>query len=366
MKQALVICFGIVIVIGLLVGVLSMQFLSTRPSPTKDTVLFEVEPGQSFKAIAHDLEAKNLITNAIEFQILARLDGQANKVRVGEYAIRRDSLPREVLKTITSGKSVEYVVTIQEGLNKYEIAALLERSGYFTNKEFLFWCDNKAYVKELLGENLPSFEGYLFPETYHFTKFTGAKGFVRLLVMRFLDTYSKIPPNPDLKLSRHQIVTLASIVEKETGATEERPIVASVFHNRLKNNMKLQTDPTVVYGILDANKPYDGNIHKTDLLNPSRYNTYTMLGLPFGPIANPGKEALEATIHPAQTEFFFFVSRNNGTHIFSKDYSQHLKAVSTFQLDPKARQGHSWRELSKKQTQKKQLSPSTPAANSNL
>jgi UPF0755 protein len=147
-----------------------------------------------------------------------------------------------------------------------------------------------------------------------------------------------------LGFTRHQLITLASMVEKETGAPQERPIISSVFHNRLRKKMKLQSDPTTIYGIWER---YDGNIHRADLLSETPYNTYTIPALPIGPIGNPGKEAIEAALHPAQTDYLFFVSHNDGTHEFTRSIEEHNKAVTKFQLDPKARAGKSWRDLVK-------------------
>jgi len=174
------------------------------------------------------------------------------------------------------------------------------------------------------------------------------------MVQRFLKTYKKIRNENrfqvDLAIlpNRHSIVTLASIIEKETGAAEERPIISSVFHNRLNKKMRLQTDPTVIYGILDKTGVMTKNIRKKDLREPNKYNTYTFRGLPVGPIANPGKEALLAALQPEPTDFLYFVSRNQGTHVFSKNYRDHTNAVRRFQLNRAARKGKSWRDLKKK------------------
>jgi UPF0755 protein len=141
---------------------------------------------------------------------------------------------------------------------------------------------------------------------------------------------------------------LASIIEKETGAPQERRLISSVFHNRLKKNMKLQTDPTVIYGMAALSGSVPNNIRKSDLLRPSKYNTYVIYGLPPGPITNPGKLALIAALNPEQSEFLYFVSQNDGTHVFTKTYNDHINAVKKFQMNPAARAGKSWRDLNKK------------------
>lgn len=342
----LILVFILVSVAG--VAFLAISFMAERPSTATETVVFNVMPGASFQSVASNLEQQHLITDAFKFRLLAKFAGADSKLRVGEYAISRNALPRDVLQTITSGKSVEYSMTFQEGINIYEIAAYLDRQGMLSGKEFLALCKDPQFLKEALGEAIESCEGYMFPETYKITKFTTLRTVMRNMIANFLHNYNSITPNPSLEMNRHQLVTLASIVEKETGAGDERQLVSSVFHNRMSKGMRLQTDPTIVYGILDAGRPYKGNITKADLLGPTRYNTYVIKGLPPGPIANPGKQALFAAAYPSRSDYLFFVSRNDGTHVFSKDYAGHTKAVGQFQLDAKARQGKSWRDLNKK------------------
>ncbi len=345
LRFALVVVLAGVIIVGVIVGV-GISFLNTPASDDGSTAVFEVRPHESFKTIAQRLEDQNLIHSARLFELYGRLTHVGSKMRVGEYAIRKDAKPRDVIAVITSGKSIEYSVTIQEGFNIFEIADVVEKKGVAKRDEFLALVKDPTLIKDLLGEDAPSLEGYLFPETYNITKFTGAAGLVHMMVSRFKENYAKVKSQSSM--SRHDLVTLASIVEKETGAPEERPLVASVFYNRLKINMKLQTDPTVIYGIWEKTGSWNRNISKSDLLTPNRYNTYSFTGLPYGPIANPGLEAMRATVHPAQSDFLFFVSKNDGTHTFSKDLSGHVRAIAKFQLDRKARQGKSWRDLKKR------------------
>lgn len=330
------------------VGFSAIQFLSTTVSDSNDQVTFEVKPGESFKTVAHHLEEQKLVSSAWRLEVYARLSKQAGKVRVGEYAVRRNFKPKELLAVIASGRSIEYPVTVSEGLNRFEIAEIVERQKIASKAEFLALSTDQDLIKELLGKERPSLEGYLFPETYHVTKYTGARALVRMMVERFKENFSKLKSIPGWSahgLTDEQIVTLASIVEKETGAPEERPVIASVFYNRLNKRMPLQTDPTIIYGLWSETGVWNRNLSRADLQTPGAYNSYLNMGLPPGPISNPGFEALKAVGLPAQSDFLFFVSRNNGTHVFSKEYSQHQKAVTQFQLDRKAREGHSWREL---------------------
>ena len=147
-------------------------------------------------------------------------------------------------------------------------------------------------------------------------------------------------------MNRKQVVTLASMIEKETGATQERVIISSVFHNRLNKKMRLQSDPTTIYGIWER---YSGNLHKSDLLSPTEFNTYTVPALPAGPISNPHPESIRAALYPAETDYIFFVSKNDGTHVFSHTYAEHNQWVKKLQLDPSAREGKSWRDLNQNQ-----------------
>jgi UPF0755 protein len=329
-----------------------LTFVTAPASGSNTEIIYEVAPGLTFRKVAADLVDKGLVTSRWKLLLLARLQGgTGSRMRVGEYALRANMSPLEVLNVITSGKSVLHLLTISEGLNIYDIAALVEAKGLARSVDFLKLCHNPQFIFSLLGEKLPSLEGYLFPESYNVTKYTGAEGLVRMMVQRFVAVYTALEGVDKTTMTRHQVVTLASIIEKETGAPEERPIISSVFHNRLGIHMKLQTDPTVLYGMLDKTGLAHMNITRQDLLAPTRYNTYVLPGLPYGPIANPGRAALDAAIHPAVSEFLYFVSHNDGTHAFSKNYKDHEAAVRKFQLDPKARAGKSWRDLQKRRAQ---------------
>lgn len=327
----------------------SKTFIHKPAGSSSEQVLFEVRKGQSFQAVSEELERKNLISNAFFFTVYSRFQNGPKRLKVGEYALSSSMNPAQVLAVITSGKSFGKAFTVSEGLNIFEIADLYEQQGFGDRDEFLNLCFEKDFVKSLLGEEHDSLEGYLFPETYQITKYSTTKELLRSMVLNFQQAYADIIAQSKIQgLTKHQIVTLASIVEKETGAIEERPLIASVFHNRLKKNMLLQTDPTIIYGMAEKSRKTIIKISKQDILTPTRYNTYVIKGLPPGPIANPGKAALMATVDPAQSDYLFFVSQNNGTHIFSSKYEDHAKAVRKFQMDPKAREGKSWRDLNKK------------------
>lgn len=331
---------ALIAIIGL--GIFAITFLESTPSQAGRDAVFEIAPGSSLKAVARRLEDAGLVTSGEKFYWYGRFLKTENKVRVGEYAMRTDMKPAEVLTVITSGRSIERAVTFQEGLNIFEVADVFERAGLGNRADVLRLVRDQALIKQFLGEDLPSLEGYLFPETYKYTKYTDTKALLKMMVDRFLATYQQVPSHA---MTRHQLVTLASIVEKETGAPEERPVISSVFHNRLTKGMRLQTDPTIIYGLYLDSGNWNKNISRADLHRDAPYNTYTRNGLPPGPIANPGREALIAAARPATSEYLFFVSRNDGTHVFSKNYEAHKKAVRDFQLNRKAREGKSWRDL---------------------
>ncbi len=331
------------------------HFIGQSMSQTSEEVVYEVAPGLSFRAVAKDLEKNGLIKNADFFVLLAKFRGGANKMKVGEYLLNKNMKPNEVLAQILSGKSIERSLTISEGLSIFEIAEIFDQGGLASAKEVLSTIQDPTFVKETLGEEQSSLEGYLFPETYSFTKYTDYKTILAQMVNRFKIVYAEVAAQSKLQTesslpnwSRHKVVTLASIIEKETGAPNERPLISSVFHNRLRKGMLLQTDPTIIYGKAMESGKLEINITKADIARPTSYNTYVIKGLPPGPIANPGKEALLAAVKPVTSSYLYFVSHNDGTHQFSEDYKNHLQAVQKFQLDAKARQGKSWRDLSKK------------------
>ena len=337
-------------------------------SDATEGITFEVVPGMTIASTAHQLNQQGLIGNQILFYWYARLTGQASKIRRGEYELKKSMSAQEVLDVLKSGKSIARALTVAEGLNLFEIAQIFEQHKVGTKEEFWHWVRNPEWIRSLLGnETHDSLEGYLFPETYMVTKFMSTKDVLTQMVQRSLKTFEEVQQsiasstatdkNKDSialrisKMNRHQLITLASIVEKETGAPEERPLIASIFYNRMEKGMQLQTDPTVLYGKWLQQKQMDQipKISRNDLHAPTPYNTYVIPGLPPGPIANPGRDSMKAVLQPARSEYFFFVSRNDGTHWFSKDYETHRKNVQNYLHDQKENPEKSWRDLKKKQ-----------------
>ncbi|HPI39988.1 MAG TPA: endolytic transglycosylase MltG [Pseudobdellovibrionaceae bacterium] len=341
----------LVFTLTLLLGLMSWQYLmtpmktfDTRLNGASETTTVQIKKGMSLKTVAQDLEKKFYIKNATWFVLFAKVLGKSNGLKVGEYQIQQTMTAFEILKVLTSGKSIHYSFTVSEGLNIFEIAQLFEDSGFGSKNDFLNQARNPQLVQVLLNENLSSFEGYLYPETYKITKNTTAQDLIRMMVKNFLKVYENLPQKSPM--SRHQFVTFASLIEKESGVPEERPLIASVFFNRLKKNMRLQTDPTVLYGKALKEGSYIISITRADLRTPNPYNTYLNAGLPPGPISNPGAESFKALLRPATSNYLFFVSKNDGTHIFSETYEKHEKAVRQFQQDARARKGKSWRDYS--------------------
>lgn len=334
--------------IGITIAFFAHQFLHSGLSADKTEILFEVMPNQTMSTVSDRLDQAHLIKNRWLFFQYAKFKGANAKLKKGEYALNQAMTPDEIIAVITSGKSVARNFTVIEGSNIFDIAELVEKNGIATKVDFFNLIRDKEFITQVLGEPVESLEGYLFPETYKITKFDTLKDLVTQMVKRFQMVWPEFA-NEAQKLgwTRHQIVTLASIVEKETGFEKDRSTVSSVFHNRLKKKMKLQTDPTVLYGVALNKGAMPNNITKLDLVTPTRYNTYTIAGLPPTPISNPGRNAFIATLRPAQTNYLYFVSRNDGTTAFSESLSQHNNAVNVFQVNPKAREGKSWKDLNK-------------------
>lgn len=344
---------GLISILGsfLFVAWVAYDFLFTPPNRNdQQEVIFEVKPGEMFRGVVKNLVNMGLAKDELLFYYYGRLIGQAGKIKVGEYRLYKNQLPDEILQAITSGKSIERRFSVNEGLNIYEIATEFERAGFGRAQDILDLCFDKTFIKENLSLNVPSLEGFLFPDTYKITKHMGAKDVVKKMISRFVEVTKNIKSQANVPFSTLEWVIIASIIEKETGAPEERPLIASVIFNRLKIKMRLQMDTTTIYGIWKKTGTPVKNITKADLLEKNEYNTYTFSGLPVGPIGNPGRDSLLAVINPADTKYLYFVSHNNGTHAFSEKLEDHNKSVAKYQLDKKSREGKSWRDRAKKKS----------------
>lgn len=339
---------GLLLIAGLTGAGGGFALLSWYRQPlTAESVIFEVRPGESGRQVWARLNQFSSPAPAWVWSLATRLF-RIPPPRVGEYEIPAQATRKDVLLLVASGRSLQKTLTIVEGMNLYEIAGVIEKSGLASVREFLKISQDKGFLRDELRLPTDSLEGYLFPETYAFTKFTGLKSLIGVMVKKTL-TELQSARRMESAYSRwtdHQVLTLASIVEKETGAAEERPLIASVFHNRLRIGMRLQTDPTVIYAHWLQTGSYLDNIRRVHLLEPHPYNTYSRTGLPPGPIASPGRESIRAVFHPASSRYLYFVSKNQGTHQFSETLREHEAAVRAYQLNSAARSGKSWRQKS--------------------
>jgi len=306
-----------------------MHRFAHSPAGKDDTrVVVNIAPGESFNAFAAGLERLDIITSQLRFKILARLKGEDKHIKAGEYAFSAAMTPMQVLDTVVNARVLLHRLTIPEGHTIAQITAEITQAGISDAQAFEALARGPDLIATL-GRDLPSLEGYLFPDTYYFPRQVPAHTIIATMVRNFEDqiTDDWRERALELNMSLHELVTLASIIEKETGHPAERPLIASVFHNRLQRNMRLESDPTAVYGI----ENFDGRITRQHLRTPTPYNTYQIRGLPPGPIANPGRAAIEAALYPAETDYLFFVSRNDGTHHFSPTYAEHNEAVRRYQ-----------------------------------
>jgi len=317
----------------------------------KNTIRVQIRKGQGPHEISRILRSSGVLSSECDearFFWLGRITREWNQVKAGEYEFSKSMSPFKIFSLLSSGISVARSVTVIEGENMYEIADHLEKQKLSSKQEFLKLCKSREFISSLGFDPsvIISLEGFLFPNTYNFNKTMSTQEIIRLMIKQYRTIWGAAEDSRarELGLTQYQAMTLASIIEKETGASQERPLIASVFFNRLKKKMRLQSDPTTIYGIWER---YQGNLHKSDLLETTPYNTYAVAGLPLGPIANPGKEAIHAVLYPADSEYLYFVSHNNGTHQFSRTLEEHNLAVQKFQLDSKAREGKSWRDLEK-------------------
>jgi UPF0755 protein len=291
-------------------------------------VRFEVTSGDSLWKIAHGLEAAGMIRDARALVALARWRHVDASVRAGEYALSPSWGTVRVLDHLISGQVITYEIVLPEGLTAAEIAARFEAAGLARADEILAIARDPDAASQF-GVEGPGLEGYLFPETYRMPHGLPARHVVKTMVDQFLARWRPLESAARARgFTMRQAVTLASIVEKETGVASERPLVASVFENRLARGMRLESDPTTIYGIAN----FDGNLtraHLEDETNP--WNTYRIAGLPPTPIANPGEASLRAVVEPAATDYLFFVAQGDGTHVFAKTFEEHAANVNRYQ-----------------------------------
>jgi UPF0755 protein len=295
-------------------------------------IFVDIPTGTSVPRIADRLTAAGVVRDAYTFRLAARLTGDERHLQAGEYRFTAPATPYDVVDRLARGDVARRTLTFPEGLAIQEMAVIFGNSTLGTAAEFTAAAADGSLVRDLDPE-ARTLEGYLFPDTYALSMRAGAAGTVRAMVDGFDRAF-----DADLRtaaaaagLSPREVVTLASLVEKETAAAEERPVVAAVYRNRLKLGMPLQCDPTVIYALMRLGR-WHGNLTRQDLQIDSPYNTYRYPGLPPGPIASPGRAALDAVVHPADVRYLYFVSRNDGTHAFAATLAEHNRNVARWQV----------------------------------
>jgi UPF0755 protein len=283
-----------------------------------------LRPGYSTRRIAAELETAGVIRSELAFRLWHVLHPKPS-LKAGEYRFERAASLPQVYQRIARGDIYFHVVVIPEGYTMFDIAQAMEDAGLCSAADFLRVAETQTQLISDLAPDAKSLEGYLFPDTYQFTRTQSLEEMAAAMVHQFRQTAQQIGLNSDVT----QVVTMASIVEKETAAPEERPRVASVYYNRLAQRMALDADPSVIYAEL-LTGTYQGSLHRADLAVDSPYNTYRFPGLPPGPIGNPGKSALQAALHPDHTKFFYFVSDGNGRHRFARNLEEHNRNVAAY------------------------------------
>jgi UPF0755 protein len=331
-KQLLILLAAGLIFIGLPAYFCAdIYFYAIQPAgpSNPEKVIITISPGQSFNKIVDDLSRRKLVNSPEKFKLIARLNKSDRKIIAGEYEILKGISPLAILQQLTDGSVRLQRLSFPEGFNIHQIAENVEAAEFCGKQSFISAACDEEFVRrmEISGT---TFEGFLFPDTYYFSKDASPQQIISAMVTRFHEAW--LPEwetrAKEMEFSVNEIITLASIIEKETGVASERPIISSVFHNRLQRKMRLASDPTVIYGIKDFN----GNITKKDLNTYTPYNTYMISGLPPGPIANPGSESIKAALYPAKTNYVYFVAKRDKTHYFSSTLAEHNRAVRKYQL----------------------------------
>ncbi len=296
--------------------------------------IITVEEGANFGQVARQIAEAGFITEPTAFVMLGKLVGIEEQIHPGRYDLNTGMAPSTILDVLAKGQTMPYWVTIPEGYSMSQIGEVLENVGITSAERFVTAAQDQDVIRTL-GIEAETLEGFLFPDTYRFHHGTSPREIIQVMVGQFKQRYT-----PDIEkqasergLTALEVLTLASMIEKETGAGEERELISAVFHNRLKRGMLLQSDPTVIYAL----PAFDGNLRKPDLRYASPYNTYRVRGLPPGPIANPGWDSIMAALHPASVPYLYFVSKNNGFHHFSSTLAEHSRAVYQYQKRPNRR-----------------------------
>lgn len=329
MKRLKNVLFGLVALMSVLIIVLGGYFYLDSPPKhplNKGKVKFIVNKGDSLKIVARKLKNQNLIKSYKFFVFIAKISRVSTGIKSGEYLIREGLKASEILKMLSEGEVVTVRITIPEGFTVMQIANMLESKGIVNKIDFINATKNEEILKKY-GIPFSSAEGFLFPDTYIISKDLNANQIVEIMIKRFFEELNKLTNNKPLNRDElKKVIIIASLVEKEAKKDDERSIIAAVFYNRLKMGKRLQSCATVQYVLGKAKE----RLLYRDLKVKSPYNTYLHKGLPPGPISNPGSKSLWAAIHPANVGYLYFVSKHDGSHYFSKTYSEHLKAIKMY------------------------------------
>jgi peptidoglycan lytic transglycosylase G len=319
----LALCFS-----SFLCGVFLLAFVYLPGGSAPEPVEIKVERGEPLSSVIRKLKQAKVISNKTLFSLWATLTTREKKIQWGLYRFDLPIAPAEILDRMVHGRGVFRRVTIPEGLTVNQTAVVLAQAGIVEQNQFLERAEDPEVLRSLNLEET-GIEGYLFPDTYSFVPFVTEKEVLATMVERFRKVFGQAVNQQaeDAALTPHEVVTLASLVEKESALEAERPLVSAVFHNRLRSNMPLQSDPTVIYGI----KNFSGNLTRKDLQAHTPHNTYLIQGLPPTPICNPGLSALRAALYPASVPYLYFVSKNDGSHFFSVTMAEHNRAVKIYQ-----------------------------------
>jgi len=315
--------FKLIIIAVLLVAVWLAWGLWLPKHPAETTYV-QLRPGWSTRHIANRLQSAGVIRSARAF-LLYHYIGHPRTLKAGEYKFDDSESTIQVHNRLVAGDIFLHTVVIPEGYNMFDVASAVEAAGLGSRDDFLKAAEQQVALVHDLDPDAKTLEGYLFPDTYGFTRTQTMTDIVAEMVHRFREQARAIGLRTDV----HRTVTLASIVEKETAVPEERPLVASVYVNRLEHGIALDADPSVIYASL-LNGKYDGKIYQSELQADSPYNTYKHPGLPPGPIANPGRASLVAAMQPAKTDYYYFVSDNNGHHRFARTLQEHSQNVIAY------------------------------------
>jgi len=298
-----------------------------RPLTPPGQTFVMLRQGYSTRRIAAELKSAGVIRSADAFVLWHYLH-RKRSLKAGEYLFDKSADARQVHDRLVRGDIYVHTVVIPEGYNMFDIAQAMQDAGLGTREEFLTAASDTALIADLAPQ-ARTLEGYLFPNTYEFTRTQTMQEMVAEMVKQFRQVAREIGLTSDAPQDVQKAVTMASIVEKETAAPEERPLVASVYYNRLAGGIALQADPSVIYGEL-LQGTYSGALHHQDMQVDSAYNTYRKPGLPPGPIANPGKSSLQAALHPATTDYYYFVADGNGHHRFARSLEEHNRNVAKY------------------------------------